>query len=121
MKKLLTIALIVASTTAFAGFDNDHAKGGFNGGYVGTPTSVAQALKAKDDAQVILTGYITRQIDHDEFFFKDSTGEIKIEVDDHAWNGLNVSPNDKITIQGKVDQDALKAAEIEVYNIRKAD
>ncbi|WP_439235100.1 YgiW/YdeI family stress tolerance OB fold protein [Lonepinella koalarum] len=120
MKKLLTIALIAASTIAFAKA-NDNLKGGFSGGYSGTQTTVAQALKAKDDTQVILTGYITRQIDHDEFLFKDSTGEIKIEVEDRAWNGLNISPNDKITIQGKVDQEAFKAAEIEVYNIRKAD
>ncbi|WP_439327997.1 YgiW/YdeI family stress tolerance OB fold protein [Lonepinella sp. BR2357] len=120
MKKLLTLALIAISSTALAGFDNNH-KGGFAGGYAGTTMTVTQALKASDDTIVSLTGQIASQIDDDEFYFKDATGQIKIEVDDHAWNGFTITPDDRIIIQGKVDQEVFKPAEIEVFNVRKAD
>lgn len=123
MKKLLTLASVLAlSSTAMAGFNgnNQGNQGGFSGGQnaQGTVTTIAQAKNAWDDTPVTLTGYIVNQIDHDEFTFKDETGEIRIDVEDHAWNGLNVTPKDKIVIQGKVDDDWKKS--IDVYSIQKA-
>lgn len=122
MKKAIALtALLTLSTAAFAGF-NDHAdqKGGFqdNGQY--QVNTVAQALKAKDDTPVTLTGNIVKRAnDHDEFIFRDKTGEILIEVDDNAWNGQNVDSNDTITIEGKVDTNRHKPSEVDVYRITK--
>lgn len=118
MKKLFATALFTLSTTAMAGFNGNASQGGFNNG-TPAPTTVAAALKAKDNTLVSLTGHITRQIDDDEFYFKDATGEIKIDVEDHAWNGQNITPNDTITIQGKVDADSWGKSDIEVYSIQK--
>lgn len=124
MKKVFTLATLLAvSTSAVAGFqaDSQQQSGGFQGtgSQQGAVKTVAQVEKAYEDTPVTLTGYITRQMDHDEFFFKDSTGEIKIEVEDYAWNGQNVTAKDKITIEGKVDKNDWGRADIDVYSIKK--
>lgn len=113
MKKLLSLTLLLTiSSTAVAGFS------GSNGD--SPKSTVAQALKVKkDDTPIQLTGKIIRQIDNDEFIFRDATGEIKIDVEDEAWQGLNVSPNETITIFGKVDHEAFEANTIDVYRVQK--
>lgn len=121
MKKLLVLALMVPAL-ASAGFSssNQAQGGGFNGANGGSKVStVAQALKAHDDAPIVLSGYIISQIKHDEFMFRDSTGEIRIDVDDEAWQGQNVTEKDKITIYGKVDKSDWGKREVEVYRIQK--
>ena len=124
MKKVMAmIAMLSLSTSAMAGFQGNERTqaGGFSDGNakMGAVNTVAQAKDAYEDTPVTLTGYITRQVDNDEFYFKDSTGEIKIEVEDYAWNGQNVTPKDKITIKGKIDKNDWGRAEVEVYNIQK--
>ncbi|WGE89695.1 YgiW/YdeI family stress tolerance OB fold protein [Actinobacillus arthritidis] len=118
MKKLFTFtAVLTASLPAIAGFqDNTQA---INSNQVTVIKSVAKAKTANEDMPVRLTGYITRQVDSDEFYFKDASGEIKIDVEDHAWNGQNVTPKHKITIEGKVDRNDAGRADIDVYRIKK--
>ena len=82
----------------------------------GTVTTIAQAKSMYDDSRVILEGYIVAQIDDDEFTFQDSTGTIRIDVEDHAWNGLSVTRNDKIRIYGKLDKEFFSSI-IDVYQI----
>ncbi|WGE74638.1 YgiW/YdeI family stress tolerance OB fold protein [Actinobacillus equuli] len=122
MKKVLVLTTLLSlSSVAMANFEGSNTqRGGFSGDGARTaPTSVAQALEAWDDTPVTLTGYITKQVDHDEFYFKDASGEIKIEVEDYAWNGQNVTPKDKITIEGKVDKNDWGKSTIDVYSIKK--
>lgn len=122
MKKLLLVSLLAVSSVAYAGFNGNHqAKGGFvgNGQQVSVITTIAQALKARDDEPVQLTGTIISQIDNDEFIFRDSTGEIKIDVDDKAWQGQNVGFNDKITVYGKVDKETIGKNSVDVYRVQK--
>lgn len=123
MKKHLTLATLLAisvSSFAYAG-EQSPQRGGFMDGHSTTVTTVQQALKAKDDTAVTLTGYIVSRVgnDDDEFIFKDSTGEIKIDVEERAWKGQNIGPNDKITISGQVDTNGLRKSEIDVYDIQK--
>ena len=80
--------------------------------------TVAAALKASDDTPVIIEGKIVKQIDKDEFIFRDSTGEIEIDVSKRAWNGQTISPADTIQIRGKVDTEWNKT-EIDVKQIIK--
>ena len=82
----------------------------------GTITTIAQAKSMYDDSRVILEGYIVTQIDDDEFTFQDNTGTIRIDVEDHAWNGLSVTRNDKIRIYGKLDKEFFSST-IDVYQI----
>ncbi|MDR2367567.1 MAG: YgiW/YdeI family stress tolerance OB fold protein [Deltaproteobacteria bacterium] len=91
--------------------------GGFTGPGVET-TSVAEALRQKDDTQVILTGQIVRHLGKDNYLFKDSSGEITIDIDDTVWKGLNVTPNDTVEIRGEIDKD-WTSVEVDVDFISK--
>ena len=117
MKKFALATILALSTTsAFAGFNgNTTPNGGFQ-----SAISVKQALQAADNSMITLVGNITQQIDDDEFVFTDGTAQIKVEIKRRAWNGLNVGPNDKIRISGKLDNEAFEKAELEVYRVEKA-
>lgn len=129
MKKLLLIALLGISSVANADFNDNNrndnnrkAGGGFiDGKYSGPISTVQQALQARDDTPVTLTGHIVSRAgnDDDEFIFRDGTGDIRIEVEDNAWNGQNVSPTDKVTIQGEVDRNRFSKSTVDVYSIQK--
>ena len=111
MKKLTLAAILaIATSSAFAGFnDNTGTQGGFQQP-VAEVISVKQALSAKDNSMVTLVGNITKQIDE----------QIKLEIKKRVWNGLNVGPQDKIRISGKLDNEAFEKAEVEVYRLEKA-
>lgn len=129
MKKALILAtLLTVSTVTMAKYGGHH-QGGFNDGTQRSQTqgffdesnaakTVAAALKASDDTPVIIEGKIVKQIDKDEFIFRDSTGEIEIDVSKRAWNGQTISPADTIQIRGKVDTEWNKT-EIDVKQIIK--
>ncbi len=80
--------------------------------------SVAQAKDLRDDSPVILQGYIEKQLGGDDYSFKDDTGSIVVEIKHSRWNGLDVTPKDKVEITGEVDKD-LGSTEIEVHSIKK--
>lgn len=95
MKKVLTLsALLLASSSAFAAF---------NGPEVASINAVNEALNAKNDSFVILTGNITKSLGNEMYLFEDKTGEIQIEIDDDNWMGVDVTPQDTIVIRGEVD------------------
>ena len=121
MKKFALAAILALSTTsAFAGFNgNTTPNGGFQSG-TQSAISVKQALQAADNSMNTLEGNITQQIDDDEFWFTDGTGQIRVEIERQVWNGLNVGPNDKIRIFGKLDNEVFDRAELEVLRIEKA-
>lgn len=118
MMKKITLATLIAlcSATAFA-----QQAGGFNGpsaqesqtqpapqgGFTGTTalSTVKDAQTMKDDQWIMLEGFIDQRIDHDKYIFRDNTGTLNVEIDGKRWQGQNVSPKDKIRIEGKVDKD----------------
>lgn len=117
MKKVITLcSILLASGISVA-----------QGGFKENPTNISNtvintisaAKQAYDDAPVSIEGNIIEKIDNDEFIFRDMAGEkIKIDVSDHAWNGLEINPNTRIIIQGTVDKEYNKV-EIDVKNIIK--
>ncbi|WP_150539546.1 YgiW/YdeI family stress tolerance OB fold protein [Actinobacillus vicugnae] len=117
MKKLTIISTLIATTLLVACSTPPVQNQTFGANRTNAVT-VAQAKSLHDDSRVSLEGKILRQVDHDEYIFADSTGDIKIEIDDHVWNGLNVTPNDNIRIQGKLDKETFHSS-IDVYTIEK--
>lgn len=114
MKKTLLIAalLTVGCTGVLA------QQGGYTGPKSTSVMTVAQAKQMRDDSKVTLRGTIVKQLGDEKYLFKDSTGEITIEIDDDDWNGLAVGANDQIEIYGEVDKD-WNSVEIDVDSIRK--
>ena len=116
MKKFTLATLLALSTSAaFAGFNGAPAQGGNQGQQL----TVKQALSAKDNSMISLVGNITQQVDGDEYLFTDGTEQIKLEIKNRVWNGLNVGPQDKIRVYGKLDNDAFEKAELEVISVEK--
>ena len=94
-----------------------------NGGFIGnseniTITTVNQIENLADETYVTMQGNITSQVGHEKYMFKDSTGTIKVEIDDDDWHGLTVGPEDRIQIQGEVDKSWTKPTKIEVDSIQ---
>ncbi len=113
MKKLsLSIAMALmlgCASVAFAGFTGPSSV---------EKATVAQAKEMRDDTQVILQGFIESSLGDEDYMFKDETGSIRVEIDKDVWQGLNVTPNDKVEIQGEVDTHFYRPAEIDVHAIK---
>lgn len=132
MKKIAILALVtaLASSAAFAqnsksgGFVNPDApaitstqQGGFSGPKASN-TTAEQAKTMSDDTWVTLQGSIESQVGKELYVFRDASGTINIDIDDKRWNGLTITPKDKVEIEGKVDKD-FNSVEIDVKRIRK--
>lgn len=98
MKHAITLTtLLMVSSDLFAGFRNVNE--------LDSCLVTVQAVKSMEAHSVVaLEGRLVRQIDDDEFIFRDATGEIKVGVGDYAWNGINITPNDRVRIEGAIDK-----------------
>ena len=118
MKKFLFLVLagVVLSSGAYAkhhcGCDDCDCKveqkmrqkGGFD---VQVPAvmSVQEALNSADGTYVSLEGYLTAQLDDDEYSFTDGNKNIIVKIGYKIWRGQRVSPKDEIVIWGKTDRE----------------
>ncbi|MBU4683764.1 YgiW/YdeI family stress tolerance OB fold protein [Cedecea davisae] len=132
MKKTAAMFAIVALTSApvFAaqtggGFVDPNAQvqtqPGQQGGFVGptgNKTTVKQAKTFSDDTWVTLTGKIEQRIGGEHYIFRDATDSVNVDIDHKRWNGLTVTPQDTVEIQGEVDKD-WNSVEIDVKQISK--
>lgn len=126
MKK--AILAIMLSSAAFSVFANNHT-GGFigqnntmnsTGGFVGDSLPVSSVAKVKtlpDDAWVSLEGYITQQVGHELYEFKDNTGSIWVDIDNKYWQGMTVTPETKIRIYGEIEKEWMERDEVDVKRI----
>ncbi|MXN88155.1 YgiW/YdeI family stress tolerance OB fold protein [Pasteurella canis] len=125
MKKLIALMSVLAVSSAAVaqgGFapkhDGKQSKGGFYDS-ASVVKTVKDALNSADKTPVIIEGYIVKQIDDDEFVFRDVAGnEIQLDVSNRAWRGQTIQPTDKISIQGYVDKE-WNRTEIDVKDISK--
>lgn len=120
MKKITTLLFIttlLVSGSALAKTENVLSQGGFSGPSSQSVT-VSEAQRMADDVQVTLKGYIIQKLDHKDYLFKDDTGTIQVEIKDHIWNGITITPEDLVEISGEVDKD-WTSVEIEVKQLRK--
>jgi uncharacterized protein (TIGR00156 family) len=116
MKKYIFLLLAVTSTAVLAA-PNTPQQGGFVGPSTVTVSTVKVARKAKDDTAVTLKGYIVADLGGEKYTFKDDTGEMVIEIDNKDWNGITVTPETKLMIQGEVDSDLMTETTIDVNSV----
>lgn len=127
MKKLAAMVAIMALCSApvlaaqQGGFSGPSAtqtqSGGFQGPN-GSSTTVESAKSLRDDTWVTLRGNIVERISDDLYLFKDATGTINVDIDHKRWNGVTVTPQDTVEIQGEVDKD-WNSVEIDVKQVSK--
>ena len=127
MKKLAAMVAVVALCSApvlaaqQGGFSGPTATQSQGGGFVGpngSNTTVESAKSMRDDAWVTLRGNIVERISDDLYLFKDATGTVNVDIDHKRWNGVTVTPQDLVEIQGEVDKD-WNSVEIDVKQITK--
>jgi len=83
--------------------------------------TVEKAKTFEHRTPVIITGNIVQAIGGDLYIFRDSTGEITLRIGPREWYmlGSNISPSDKIEINGELHRDWQRAPEIHARYIRK--
>lgn len=127
MKKLAAMVAVMALCSApvlaaqQGGFSGPTATQSQGGGFVGpngSNTTVESAKSMRDDAWVTLRGNIVERISDDLYLFKDATGTVNVDIDHKLWNGVTVTPQDLVEIQGEVDKD-WNSVEIDVKQITK--
>ena len=115
MKKILFTLIAVCALTHVA----NAQMGGFKGPAANSSVkTVQEALTLRDDTPVILQGNIVNSLGDEKYTFKDSTGEIMVEIDNEDWRGVDVTPNDTVEISGEVDKEMFEATKIDVKSVR---
>ncbi|WP_373767692.1 YgiW/YdeI family stress tolerance OB fold protein [Glaesserella sp.] len=105
MKKLMSLSLL-AGALVLTACSNPYAnQQQFGANVPSSVISVKQALSAYDDSYVTLEGSILDQVDNDEYILADSSGQIRVEIDNHVWQGKNVSSENVIRVYGEIDRE----------------
>lgn len=92
---ILTCFTLLSAIPAFAGFVGPSAGG--------RDATVSQISQLPIGSYVNLTGNITEHLREDFFTFRDSTGSIRVEIDEKVWANRDVTPETKIRILGEID------------------
>lgn len=111
------LALLLAVPAYAASDGSNSGMGGFQGPTSGVQAdTVKKALDASDDTPVMLTGTIMeRQAGSDDkYLFKDSTGQVVVDIDQKVFAGRTVTPQTRVRLSGKVDKDLMGPTEIDV-------
>ena len=91
------------------------------GGFQPDTTSVVtvkQAEEMKDDSWITVRGYLDKQIGDEDYQFRDSSGNMKVEIDHKRWSGQTITPKDQVELTGKLDKD-FNSIELDVKQVRK--
>lgn len=115
---LLLLTLACPAMAAQSGFQGPgQSAGGFQGPTTAVRVdTVAAALKARDDAPVLLTGHIVERLagSDDEYNFRDATGTIMVEIDHEVFAGRTVTPADRVRLSGKLDKEMMEPTKVDV-------
>jgi uncharacterized protein (TIGR00156 family) len=111
VKTLVCISLLGVSAAAVAD-------------YVGPSTysvfrSVAEVIKnGKDEDAVLLKGNIVKRIGKEKLVFRDTTGEIHLDVDQEKMPAQNFDDKTVVEVGGEVEKGMMRSPEIDVKSIR---
>lgn len=112
MKKLIIILFVsMLSSTVSAAFIGTGASSG--------ASSVKSIVSMSDDQNIVLEGYIVKQIRSEHYIFKDATGEVEVEIDHEDFKGFAVTASTKIRITGEIDKEWNKTV-VDVHHLALA-
>jgi len=79
---------------------------------------IADLKNARDDEYVTIRGYVVKRIKKDKYLFKDSTGEVILEIDKKINSQLkNVDENTLVEVYGEYDKEYFARNKIDVKKI----
>lgn len=112
------LALLLASTVAAT------ASAQYTG--PGTRNMVARTVaevlqQPTDDRPVVLTGHLVQQTGDELYLFKDSTGEITVEIDDDEFPANQpIGAEQLVVIRGEVEARRLRSPRIDAEKVELA-
>jgi len=72
----------------------------------GQPVTIGEARNLPQDSWVVISGNITNALPGGRhFMFRDTSGEIAVEIGPKEWRGLSASVSDTVEISGEVKKD----------------
>lgn len=92
----LALAVSAVASPALAQFTGPSVQGG--------DTTVAQAQEARLGSYHTLEGNIVSHLRDDYYMFRDSSGEMRVEIAPGRFGGQQIGPEDTVRIMGEVDQ-----------------
>lgn len=70
----------------------------------GREATVSQVDRARIGSYVTVTGNIVSHLRGDYFTFRDSTGEIRVEIGSSVWQDRKVGPETRVQLLAEVDR-----------------
>ena len=68
------------------------------------PIPVSQARTLPKDSWVVLSGNIVNTLPGGKYYtFRDSSGDITVEIEPKVWRGLSVGVSDRVEIHGELE------------------
>jgi len=117
---ILFVMVVLSVNTAYGqGFTGIGPGSGTNA-QVQTVTA-SQVRNLWEGSLVILTGNIVNSLGREKFTFRDSTGEVTIEIDSNLWVllDLTVSANDRVEIRGEIEIQKNRTMIVDVLYLKK--
>lgn len=113
-KKLILAALCAGISTLAA----TSVMAQFSGGATNHNSTVRELLTSgRDDQFVVLEGYIVDQVRHEDYRFRDDTGDIIVEIDDEVFAGQQVDPKTRVRIEGEYEKDLVEPNTVDVHRL----
>ena len=81
--------------------------------------TVAQAKALPDNSRILLTGNLVNSPRRDYYTFRDTSGEILVEIEKKYWGGISITADDQVQIFGELDKDRKGRIEVDVAIVRK--
>lgn len=72
----------------------------------GPAMTVADAAAARAGVYLTLEGAIASHLREDYYLFRDSTGEIRVEIEPEVFAGRRVTPETRLRLLGEVDRNS---------------
>ena len=94
----MTLVCLLLSSNAVAQFIGPTA--------TGRTSTVEDARNVRIDTYVTVTGNIVSHLRENYYTFRDSTGDIRVEIESRVWRNREVGPDATVRLLAEVDRNA---------------